>query len=201
MRLDWLRADVASTRRAAQLMLALLLLSLMLNLVLALQTFRLVGRERIVVVPPTLHQSFWVEGERASREYLAQMGYFLMQLTLDVTPQSVDHQAEVLLQYAAPSAYGDLHAAMLATAARLKRDGASTLFSAQDLVVDEATQRVGIRGQLTTFIGDRRVSALERGYALELQTLGGRLFLTAFRETSPHDPLEIVAHAALTPAR
>jgi hypothetical protein len=39
---------------------------------------------------------------------------------------------------------------VLATAAeRVKRDGASTVFSAQDLAVDERTQRVGVRGLLT----------------------------------------------------
>ena len=65
------------------------------------------------------------------------------------------------------------------------------MFSAQDLAVDERTQRVGVRGLLTTFISDRRVSEVSKGYAIELQYAGGRIFLKAFRETSPNDPLEI----------
>ena len=115
----------------------------------------------------------------------------LFDLTLDVTPQNVDHQARVLMQYAAPASFGELRAAMLATAERLKRDGAATVFSARDLVVDEVKQRVGVRGQLTTFISDRRVSDVSKGYAIELQYAGGRVFLKAFRETNPNDPLEI----------
>ena len=79
---------------------------------------------------------------------------------------------------------------MAATADRLKRDGASTFFSTRDLVVDEATQRVGVRGQLTTFVSDRRVSEVSKAYAIELQYAGGRVFLKAFRETNPTDPLE-----------
>jgi conjugal transfer pilus assembly protein TraE len=79
---------------------------------------------------------------------------------------------------------------MTATADRLKRDSASTIFSARDLVVDEATQRVGVRGQLTTYISDRRVSEVSKAYAIELQYTGGRVFLKAFRETHPNDPLE-----------
>ena len=47
-----------------------------------------------------------MESDRVSSEYLEQMGYFLMQLTLNVTPQSVDHQAKLLLQYAAPASFG-----------------------------------------------------------------------------------------------
>jgi conjugal transfer pilus assembly protein TraE len=164
---------------------------MLVNLILALFAVRLSGHERIVVVPPNIHKTFWVESDRVSSEYLEQMGYFLMQLTLNVTPQSVDHQAKLLLQYAAPASFGELRTALLAAAERLKRDGASTVFSAQNLVVDERTLRVGVRGQLTTFISDRRVSEVSKAYAIELQYAGGRMFLKAFRETNPNDPLEL----------
>jgi conjugal transfer pilus assembly protein TraE len=162
MKLEWLRADIASARRATTFLAVLLTGSLLVNVVLALLTVRMSDRERVVLVPPTINKTFWVESERVSAEYLQQMAYFLMQLTLDVTPHSVDHQASVLMQYAAPASYGELRTAMAATADRLKRDGASTVFSARDLVVDEATQRVGVRGQLTTYVSDRRVSEVSK---------------------------------------
>ncbi len=190
MKLAWMREDVASARRATTFLVVLLAGSMLVNLVLAVFAVRLAGHERIVVVPPTIHKTFWVESERVSSEYLEQMGYFLMQLTLNVTPQSVDHQAKVLLQYAAPASFGELRTALLTAAERLKRDGASTVFSPQDLSVDERALRVGVRGQLTTFISDRRVSEVSKGYAIELQYSGGRVFLKAFRETNPNDPLE-----------
>ena len=183
MKLEWLRADIASARRATGFLAVLLTGSLLVNVALSVLALRASGRERIVLVPPTINKTFWVESERVSAEYLQQMAYFLMQLTLDVTPHSVDHQSGVLMQYAAPASYGQLRATMAATAERLKRDGASTIFSPRDLVVDEATQRVGVRGQLTTFISDRRVSEVSKGYAIELQYAGGRVFLKAFRET------------------
>jgi len=190
MKLAWMREDIAAARRATTFLVVLLVGSMLVNLVLAAFAVRLAGHERIVVVPPSIHKTFWVDADRVSSEYLEQMGYFLMQLTLNVTPQSVDHQAKVLLQYAAPASFGELRAALLATAERLKRDGASTVFSPQDLTVDERALRVGVRGQLTTFISDRRVSEVSKGYAIELQYSGGRVFLKAFRETNPNDPLE-----------
>ncbi|TAK52569.1 MAG: type IV conjugative transfer system protein TraE [Betaproteobacteria bacterium] len=190
MKLAWMREDMASARRATTFLVVLLMGSMLVNLVLAGFAIRLAGHERVVVVPPTIHKTFWVESDRVSSEYLEQMGYFLMQLTLNVTPQSVDHQAKVLLQYAAPASFGELRTALFGAAERLKRDGASTVFSPQDLVVDERGLRVGLRGQLTTFISDRRISEVSKGYAIELQYSGGRVFLKAFRETNPNDPLE-----------
>jgi conjugal transfer pilus assembly protein TraE len=190
MRLDWLRADLAGARRASVFLALLLAASMLATAVLAVLVVRQSGRERVVLVPPAVHKTFWVEPERASPEYLEQMGYFLAQLTLNVTPQSVEHQSRLLLQYAAPASWGDLRTAMAANAERIKRDGASTVFSPQDLQVDEATQRVGLRGLLTTFISDRRVSEVSKGYAIEFQVEGGRIVLKNFRETSPNDPLE-----------
>ncbi len=190
MKLATMREDIASARRATTFLVALVTGSMLVNLVLAVFAVRLAGHERVVVVPPSVHKTFWVESDRVSPEYLEQMGYFLMQLTLNVTPHSVDHQAKVLLQYAAPASFGELRTALLGAAERLKRDGASTVFSPQDLSVDERALRVGVRGQLTTFISDRRVSEVSKGYAIEFQYSGGRIFLKAFRETNPNDPLE-----------
>ena len=73
---------------------------------LAALALRASGRERVVLLPPAVHKSFWVEQDRVSPEYLEQMGYFLLQLILNVTPQSIDHQSRLLLQYAAPAAAG-----------------------------------------------------------------------------------------------
>lgn len=190
MKLAWMRQDLASARRASTLLLALLMGSMLTNLGLTLLASRLWSQERVIVIPPSVHKTFWVEEERVSAEYLEQMGYFLMQLTLNVTPQSVDHQSRLLLQYAAPAAYGELRTALVAAAERLKRDGAATVFSARDLTVDEQALRVGIRGRLTTFISDRRVSEVLKGYVLEFQYTAGRVFLKSFRETSSNDPLE-----------
>ena len=200
MRLDWLRADLAGARRASVFLALLLAASMLATVVLAVLAVRQSGRERVVLVPPAVHKTFWVESERASPEYLEQMGYFLAQLTLNVTPQSVEHQSRLLLQYAAPASWGELRTAMAANAERIKRDGASTVFSPQDLQVDERTQRVGLRGLLTTFISDRRVSEVSKGYAIELQYAGGRIFLKTFRETTPNDPLELQTRSGATPS-
>ena len=200
MRLEWLRSDLAGARRASTLLAILLAVSMLATLLLAAYTLHQAGRERVVVVPPAIHKTFWVEAERASPEYLEQMGYFLAQLTLNVTPQSVEHQSRLLLQYAAPASWGDLRTAMAANAERIKRDGASTVFSPQDLQVEERTQRVGLRGLLTTFISDRRVSEVSKGYAIELQYAGGRIFLKTFRETNPNDPLELQTRSGVAPS-
>jgi conjugal transfer pilus assembly protein TraE len=190
MKLSILQQDLGSARRMSALLLMLLAISIAANLVLSILAARASGRERIVVVPPTIHKTFWLDEARVSREYLEQMGYFLMQLVLNVTPQSVEHQSRVLLQYASPAAFGELRAQLAANTERLKRDGAATVFSPQDLSVDAHALKVGVRGNLTTFISDRRVAEAMKAYVIEFQYTGGRVLLKTFRETQADDPLE-----------
>jgi len=190
MNFQLMRGNLDRSRRTISFQAALLLASVAANIVTALIAYRLVGYERVIVVPPAVHKSFWVENDRVSAEYLEQMGYFLMQLALNVTPQSVDYQSRLLLQYVAPASYGEVKTAMTVVAERLKRDGASTVFSARNVTTDERALKVSIQGSLTTFIGDRRVSDVTKSYLVELQYALGKLTIKSFKEATVNDSLD-----------
>ena len=66
MKLDWLRADIASARARAPLLVLLLAGSMLANVTLAAFAMHMAGRERVVVVPPSINKTFWVESERVS---------------------------------------------------------------------------------------------------------------------------------------
>ena len=170
---------------------------LVLSLVLAGTAFSLVGRERIIVVPPTVSKSFWLDSEKVSGDYLDQMAIFLMHLILNVSPRSIDFQSKTLLQYAAPEAYAELKTAMAATGERLKRDNAVTIFQPVGLTIDEAGMRVAMNGTLATYIGDKRVSEVGKSYLVEFRYAGGKLYLSGFKETLTNDPFN--SKAAGTP--
>ena len=190
MKFELMRGSLERSRRTISLQAVLLVGSIAINLVTALTAYRLIGAERVIVVPPAVHKSFWVENDRVSAEYLEQMGYFLIQLALNVTPQSVDYQSRLLLQYVAPATYGEMKTAMTVVAERLKRDGASTVFSARNLTADERAMKVAIQGSLTTFIGERRVSDVTKSYLVELQYAAGKLTIKSLKEVTINDPLD-----------
>jgi type IV conjugative transfer system protein TraE len=106
----------------------------------------LLGTVRTVVVPPSINKSFWVSRDKASGEYLEQMGAFIAWLVLDVTPASIDWKKDILLGYVEPDQHGELKTRQELEAARLKRINASTFFMPQQLVPSEDTQTVVVRG-------------------------------------------------------
>jgi conjugal transfer pilus assembly protein TraE len=58
MNLIWMRRDLASARRAITFLIALLVGSMLANLILAVFAVRIASRERVVVVLPIIHRRF-----------------------------------------------------------------------------------------------------------------------------------------------
>lgn len=176
--------QVRQANRGLSLWLGLLVAGHLLSLVVILG---LIGRERIIVVPPSLEKSFWVSGNTVSREYLEQMGAFVAWLVLDVSPSSIRWKTETLLEYVEPDQYASLKTQQELEASRLRRLNASTSFLPQQLVANEQEQEVVIRGRLRTQVNAMETSNVAKAYRVQFHYDGGRIQLRTFQEV-PYAP-------------
>ncbi len=147
----------------------------------------LLGTVRTVVVPPSIDKSFWVTRDKASSAYLEQMGSFMAWLVLDVTPATIDWKKDILLGYVEPEQHGELKTRQELEATRLKRINASTYFMPQQLVPDEDTQSVMVRGRLRTLVNGLETNEDLKAYQVEFIYRGGRVHLKTFKEV-PNAP-------------
>src|SRR5690242_10433642 len=92
-----------------------------LSLLLGFSVFCLVGKERVVIVPPIVNRDFWVATDTVSDSYLEQMAEFFAGLLLNVTPNSFATRSEHLLQHVAPNAYPVLKTQLVAQKLELER--------------------------------------------------------------------------------
>lgn len=171
--------QMRSTVRLQGAALALMGTCLLVSLVLM---FNMVGRDRIVVTPPSIDKTFWVSKERVSGAYLEQMGSFIAYLTLDVSPQSIDWKKTMLLQYVSPDVYGALQTRQELEADRLRRLNATTQFSIAQLLPNEEAMNVTLKGRLATFINGARTSDVDKEYVAEFEFKGNRVQIRNFRE-------------------
>lgn len=142
----------------------------------------LLGTVRTVVVPPSINKSFWVSRDKASGEYLEQMGAFIAWLVLDVTPASIDWKKDILLGYVDPAQYGPLKTRQEVEAERLKRINAATAFAPQQLVASEDTQSLVVRGRLRTLVNGFETANDLKAYRIEFGHAGARMHVLAFKE-------------------
>ena len=146
------------------------------------------GSERTILVPPEVHQTFWVSGQKVSTEYLQEMAYWYSGLALNVTPHEADYHKNLFLKYAAPSEYGRLQAEFGARTEFIRKNNASTQFSPQSVMPDEAAMKVALTGVLLTWVGDKKASEKQTTFVVGFRYLNGRLHVSEFKETSDQDP-------------
>ena len=168
-----------STVRLQGAALALMGTCLLSSLVLM---FNMVGRDRVIVTPPSIDKTFWVSKDRVSSSYLEQMGSFIAYLTLDVSPQSIDWKKTMLLQYVSPDVYGSLQTRQDLEADRLRRLNATTQFSVAQLLPNEEAMNVTLKGRLATFINGARTSDIDKEYVAEFEFKGNRVQIRNFKE-------------------
>jgi len=173
--LKQMRSTVRLQGAALALMGACLLCSLVLM-------FNMVGRDRVIVTPPSIDKTFWVSKDRVSSSYLEQMGSFIAYLTLDVSPQSIDWKKTMLLQYVSPDVYGVLQTRQDIEADRLRRLNATTQFSVAQLLPNEDAMNVTLKGRLATFINGARTSDIDKEYVAEFEFKGSRVQIKNFKE-------------------
>ena len=178
-RLDGDIRDMRRRNRALAFGIGGLILGHLLSLVVILH---LLAGVRTVIVPPSINKSFWVSRDKASSEYLEQMGSFMAWLVLDVTASSIDWKRDMLLGYVEPAAQGELRIRQELEATRLKRINASTYFSPQQLVPSEEDQSVLVHGRLRTLVNNLETANDLKSYLVEFAYGGGRMHLKAFKE-------------------
>lgn len=153
-----------------------------LSLLLGFSVFCLVGRERVVIVPPIVNRDFWVGTDTVSDSYLEQMSEFFAGLLLNVNPNSFKTRAEHLLQHVAPNAYPTLKTQLVERQLELERRAMSTAFYPASFKVDRHKLLVELKGELKILVGNAPVESQTKIYHIQFSQHHGRLYIQQFRE-------------------
>ncbi|MBM3610924.1 MAG: type IV conjugative transfer system protein TraE [Alphaproteobacteria bacterium] len=171
MRLKFFKEMVVIQQRN---LLALLCLGLLLSNIILVS---LSGNSHVILVPPEITKTFWVDREEVSPEYLEQMASFLVHEILDVTPQSASRQRDLILKYVAPSFYNAFRKRLLKEEELLQKEQASTSFKITQITID---QKITITGIMDHYVASLKVKSAQETYEMTFIYKGGRLLLSSF---------------------
>lgn len=158
----------------AGLSVSLLTVSLMLSATLFFKS------EKIIISPLELEQSFWVEGNKFSPNYLEEMAGYYAHLLLDVTPANILYQGDVILRSIEPEAYGAIKQKLYEDSKRLIRENLSLAFSPIEFQVAPDQLVVDVTGDLMSYVSGKRVSQHRETYRVAFSASKSRLFLKSF---------------------
>ena len=153
-----------------------------LSMLLGLTNFYLVGKERVVVVPPIVSRDFWIATDSVSDSYLEQMTEFFAGLLLNVTPNSFSVRAEHLLQHVEPKAYPAIKAQLVEQQMEIQRRAMSTSFHPSSFKIDRGRLLVELKGELMMWVGNAPIESQSKTYQLQFVQHQGRLYIQQFKE-------------------
>lgn len=160
-----------------------------LIVILVLLTFKVMGKEHTTVLePPSRAMAIGMTGDRVDANWLTEMGLFIAESMLDLTPQSYEVSQAQVLKWTHPSLHGDLQQRMTVQAKRLVDANATTSFWPNQVAPDVDNQRVVLLGQLDTMVNGMRTSRQTVAYRADFQAKNGRVLLKAWEEVPADDP-------------
>lgn len=189
MKVQSLRQEIEARTGLKLFHAGLLIGSMAVSVLLALIVLFHQDKNRVLVVPPDISKTFWVDNSQVSKEYLLQMGVFLAQLAYDVTPSSVDYNNTVLLHYVDPQDYGAEQKAAAVAASQLKQDQAATMFNIEEPIYGQDME-IALQGHLNTYVTGHLLQKRPLVVMMHFTYRGGRLWLAEMKETSNDDPFD-----------
>jgi conjugal transfer pilus assembly protein TraE len=165
--------------------LALACGSLVVNILLGMILFSMVGREKTILLPPKISQSFWVEHGDVSPEYLAEMGQFFTTLRFNITASNMEMQRDMLLRYVSPEYYAALKIELINDAGRMAREHVASVFYPVDIKVDAKRLETLVTGDLIAIIGTNQLPAKRITYKVSYSYNNYRLLVKKLTEVIP----------------
>lgn len=157
-------------------------LSLATNIIQGINNYRLQTEQKVVVTPMLFSAPFAVSQNQADASYLEQLGLSFIALRLNVTPETVDAQHAQLLRYVFPGAQNSLKIQLAEDAKRIKDNNVNASFYMTSVRAYPAENRVDIRGELKTWIGDSAPYSEIKSYVLQFNRVDGVSWLARFGE-------------------
>lgn len=186
MKLRLLNTRLGDLLQQRNLLLTLVTILLLINFTQAL--FTLLRNERILVVPPDIHQEFWMEKNQVSPSYLEEMALFFAALILESSPESAAYKREIILRHATTNGYGPLKIRLLEDETRLKKEHVTTSFQSNAIKVMPHSLSVEITGDLLCFVGEKRISQSRDTYQFQFEYKSGRLLIRSFKLIASDKP-------------
>lgn len=133
---------------------------------------RMMVKDKVILVPPTLSQDVWVMGGLTSKSFIEEWALYLSTTLLNVTSQTAAFHHKIVLRYVHPSAIGNIQKKLSKDLMHMKENNISTLFKPKSVVVSQqgSKGRATIAGNLSTFVGSKCIEDVEKTYILEFET-------------------------------
>jgi conjugal transfer pilus assembly protein TraE len=139
-------------------------------------------KQRIIVLPPRVDKEFWVSEKEVSNTYLEQIGTYIAELTMNVSPKNVDLNFDKVIPFAStdPQITEELKKELLNQANAIKKDYIYQSFYIDGVSVIESKngKYVLVEGLLRRSTGDIYIGSRNANIKIFFDVKAGRFYIT-----------------------
>lgn len=138
-------------------------------------------KERTIIVPTYIDRKFYVEGDKASPEYLEMMAKYAIELVSNYTPETAKSRFDEFMRFISPSNYNTVSTSLLGTLNDITTYQISQYFIPQsNMTVQDNT--ITATGLLRKYTQDKLVSANMAVYKIQFSIDNGRFVINTYEK-------------------
>ncbi len=141
--------------------------------------------ERTVVVPSYLDRKFYVEGNKASTEYIEMMAKYSVELITNFTPDTVKERINEFMRFISPTVYKDVSTSLLVMVDEATTYKISQYFIPQKIVMQDNT--IQIIGLLRKYTQDKELLVAKAEYKMKFSIEQGRFVIASYEKIETPD--------------
>jgi conjugal transfer pilus assembly protein TraE len=141
--------------------------------------------ERTVIVPSYLDRKFYVEGNKASTEYIEMMAKYSVELITNFTPDTVKERVNEFMRFISPTVYKDVSTSLLVMVDEATTYKISQYFIPQRMVMQDNS--IQIIGLLRKYTQDKELLVAKAEYKMKFYIEQGRFVIASYEKIETPD--------------
>jgi conjugal transfer pilus assembly protein TraE len=141
--------------------------------------------ERTVIVPSYLDRKFYVEGNKASTEYIEMMAKYSVELITNFTPDTVKERVNEFMRFISPTVYKDVSTSLLVMVDEAATYKISQYFIPQRMVMQDNS--IQIIGLLRKYTQDKELLVAKAEYRMKFHIEQGRFVIASYEKIETPD--------------
>src|SRR5574340_1427548 len=141
--------------------------------------------ERTVIVPSYLDRKFYVEGNKASAEYIEMMAKYSVELITNFTPDTIKERVNEFMRFVSPTVYKDVSTSLLVMVDEATTYKISKYFIPQRMVMQD--NNIQIIGLLRKYTQDKELLVAKAEYKMKCYIEQGRFVIASYEKIETPD--------------
>lgn len=172
---------ITKLRSENKLLIGVCTILALVSIVLAATAFKLASTSKTVILPPKVDREFWVAEDSLSTAYFEQVGFYIADRVMSVSPLSAVNAYDALLPFLSddPKETAAIRQTLLSQAEFIKKENLYQIFYPLKVEVNGKAKQVTVIGTMRKYIGEMYIHEINSSLTLKYAVSNGRIKIKA----------------------